>query len=172
MVKNSEVWGGVFWTLVGAFVAWKGSELGLGRLVEPGSGFAFYWIGLLMIGLGGIVVIQAAVTGSGASLATMWDDTRWARIVVIVTVLLVIGTFFERLGFNVTMLALLLVCMFFIDPVRWWLAIPISLVCVLGSWALLTEVLKIQLPAGVLEGAADDWLRAKTRFLLGLIARS
>lgn len=171
MVKNSEIWGGLFWMAIGAFVTWQGRDLGLGRLEEPGSGFAFFWIGLLMVTLGGFVTVQAALTGGGASLTTMWASARWGRILAIVAMLLVLGYFFERIGFIVLLLALLFVCMFFIDPVRWWIAIPVALVAVLGSWGLLTEVLKIQLPSGVLEGAPDDWLRAQARTLLSLIGR-
>ena len=171
MVKNSEIWGGLFWMAIGVFVTWQGRDLGLGRLEEPGSGFAFFWIGLLMVALGAVVTLQAIVSGAGASLTTMWADSRWGRIMVVVSMLLVLGYFFERVGFIVLLLALLFICMFFIDPVRWWIAIPVALFAVLGSWMLLTEVLKIQLPSGVLEGAPDDWLRAKARALLSLFSR-
>mgnify|MGYP001233754816 CR=1 FL=1 len=125
-----------------------------------------------MVGLGALVTLQAAVRGSGASLTTMWSDTRWARVLVVMAMLMVLGFFFERIGFIVLMLALLALCMFFIDPVRWWIAVPVMLFAVLGAWGLLVEVLKIQLPAGVLEGAPDDWLRAKARLLLSLVRRA
>ena len=42
--------------------------------------------------------------------------------------------------------------MWFVDPVKWWLAPIIAVVAVLGVWAALTKWLKIQLPAGVLAG--------------------
>ena len=48
MIRNSELWGGLFWLAIGAFVIWAGRDMGLGRLNEPGSGFAFYWIGILV----------------------------------------------------------------------------------------------------------------------------
>ena len=42
MVKTSEIWGGLFWVAVGAFVAWQGRDPALGRLAEPGSRFPFF----------------------------------------------------------------------------------------------------------------------------------
>ena len=44
MLQNSALWGGLFWLLIGGFVVWAGHDMGLGRLNEPGPGFAFYWI--------------------------------------------------------------------------------------------------------------------------------
>jgi hypothetical protein len=42
--------------------------------------------------------------------------------------------------------------MWFVDPVRWWLAIIIAFAATFGVWAALTKWLKIQLPSGILNG--------------------
>jgi hypothetical protein len=49
-------------------------------------------------------------------------------------------------------LALLLTLMWFVDPVKWWLAPVIAVGATFGVWAVLTKWLKIQLPAGLLSG--------------------
>jgi cytochrome bd-type quinol oxidase subunit 2 len=36
MIRNSELWGGLFWLAIGGFVIWAGRDMGLGRLHEPG----------------------------------------------------------------------------------------------------------------------------------------
>jgi len=42
--------------------------------------------------------------------------------------------------------------MWFVDPVRWWVAILVAGGSTAGVWLALTKWLKIQLPAGVLAG--------------------
>ena len=151
MIRNSELWGGLFWLAIGAFVIWAGRDMGLGRLHEPGSGFAFYWIGILMCALAAAVVGQALVSG-GRPVASLWADTRWGKVLVVVGLLLIYGVGFEAIGFIPCTLGLLLVLMWFVDPVDWWLALIIAVVATFGVWAAVTKWLKIQLPAGLLAG--------------------
>src|SRR5262245_53678880 len=136
---------------MGAFVVWVGRDLGLGRLQEPGPGFAFYWIGILMCVLA-LAVLGPAVVSRGPPLASLWAGTRWGKVLVAIGLLLIYSVCFEAIGFVPCTLALLLVLMWFVDPVDWWLAIIIAVAATLGVWAALTKWLKIQLPAGVLAG--------------------
>ena len=151
MIRNSELWGGLFWLAVGAFVTWAGRDVGLGRLSEPGPGFALYWIGLLMCALSLGVIGQALVSG-GPSLASLWTGTRWRKVLVIIALLLVYGAGFQAIGFIPCTLALLLVLMWFVDPVDGRVATIVAVVATFGVWAALTKWLKIQLPAGILSG--------------------
>ena len=149
--RNSEIWAGVFWYAVGIWVAWSGHGLGLGVMSEPGSGFALFWIGLLMAALASIVVISAVVNG-GPDIGSIWAGTRWQKVLTVCVVLLVYGYFFEMIGFIPASLVLLLVLMFFIDPVDWRLALPVAFGTVFGIWWAMTKALKIQLPQGILAG--------------------
>ena len=78
MIRNSELWGGLFWLAIGGFVVWAGRDMGLGRLHEPGPGFAFYWIGILMSALALGVIGQALVSG-GPTLARCGPEHAGAR---------------------------------------------------------------------------------------------
>ena len=151
MIRNSELWGGLFWLAIGAFVIWAGRDMGLGRLHEPGPGFAFYWIGILMCALS-LGVIGQAVASGGAPLSSLWAGTRWRKVLAVTGLLLVYGVGFEAIGFIPCTLALLLVLMWFVDPVDWWLAPIIAVIATFGVWAAMTKWLKIQLPAGLLAG--------------------
>lgn len=150
MIRSSEFWGGLFWLGVGAFVAWAGRDLGLGRINDPGSGFALFWIGLFIVGLASSVVF-ASLRAPGPPLSSLWADTRWGKVLFVVGLLVAYGLLFDRIGFIPCTLALLLALMLFVDPVQWWLALLISFGAVFGIWAALTKALKIQLPMGVLE---------------------
>ena len=151
MVRNSELWGGLFWLGIGAYVIYAGRDMGLGGLHEPGPGFAFYWVGILMCALAAAVLAQAIVSG-GPTLASLWDGTRWGKVLAVVVLLLVYGVVFESIGFVVCTVAMLLVLMWFVDPVRWWVAIVVAVASTGVVWLALTKWLKIQLPAGVLAG--------------------
>ena len=151
MIRNSELWGGLFWLAIGAYVVWAGRDLGLGRLADPGPGFVIFWIGVLMCALALFVAGHALARG-GPTLGELWAGARWRKVLVIVALLLVYGAGFQAIGFIVCTLALLLVLMWFIDPVRWWVALVIALCATFGVWFAITGWLKIQLPAGVLAG--------------------
>ena len=162
VVANAQMWGGLFWLAIGAYVTWVGRDLGLGRIADPGSGFAFFWIGLIMCALSASVIVQALSRGS-ESIQSLWDETRWQKVLLVTVMLLVFGFLFEFLGFIVCALALLLILMFFIDPVEPKLALLVSIGSTFVVWAALTEALKIQLPAGILAGAPEGALRAIAR---------
>jgi putative tricarboxylic transport membrane protein len=150
MVKSTEFWGGLFWLALGVFVIWAGRDLGLGQINDPGSGFALFWVGLLTTGLAGSVLLSA-FREPGAELAALWSGTRWAKVLAVVVLLVAYGLLFERVGFIVCSVVLLLVLMMFIDPVDPRFAWPIALLVPVGIWWSVTKGLKIQMPAGVLE---------------------
>ncbi len=148
-LANAELWGGITWLALGLFITWQGWTQGLGVLSEPGSGFAVFWCGVILIGLS-LTIVVGAIANGGPSLGSLWADTRWQKVLLVMALLLVFGFFFEQIGFIPCSLLLLLVLMRFIDPVPWWQAITVSFGAVLGVWFLLAKFLKIQLPAGVL----------------------
>ncbi len=151
MIRNSELWGGLFWLAIGAFVTWAGRDIGIGQLHDPGSGFAFFWIGIL-ISTFALGIIAQSLLVEGPSLPSLWEGTRWQKVLVVIVLLLVYGVGFEAIGFIPCTLALLLLLMWFVDPVGWWQAPIIAVAATFGVWAVLEKWLKIQLPAGILAG--------------------
>lgn len=149
MLRRADFWSGTFWLCIGAFVTWQGHKLGLGRLNNPGSGFALFWLGLIMSGFATAILFGSLSRGS-PSLGDLWTGTRWQRVLTVVALLIVYGLAFEWIGFVLSTIALLLALMLFVDPVRWPIAAVISVAAPFGIWALITKWLKIQLPAGLL----------------------
>lgn len=150
-IRSSEFWGGMFWLALSAFVLWSGHDLGLGRANDPGSGFLMFGLGMLMLGLSGIVIVNS-LREPGAPLSSLWAGTRWPRVLAVVLLLLGYGFLFERLGFVVCSITLLLVLMTFIDRVDLKFGVPLAVLAPLGLWYVISHWLKIQLPAGVLAG--------------------
>lgn len=147
MVRRAEFWSGLFWLAVGSFVCWQALELGLGALREPGSGFVFFWTGLMICAFALCVAI-GGIRGRGPMLGDLWRATRWRNVVLVIVALVAYAFLFERLGFVVCSLALLLFLMIVVDPVPLRLAIPIALIAGVGIWYVLEKVLLVQLPKG------------------------
>lgn len=152
-LRNAQMWGGLFWLAIGAYVCRAGYDMGLGRLHDPGSGFAPFWIGLVMCALAALVTVQALIEDRH-DLTELWVGTRWPKVLLVTALLLVFGFFFEPLGFVFCSLVLLLVLMRLVDPVAWKTAIAVSFLATFGVWFALTKGLKIQLPSGLL----SPWL--------------
>lgn len=153
MLRNAQLWGGLFWLAFGVFIAFQGYELGLGQAREPGSGFAIFWLGLLMAAFAASIVLSAIKNG-GEDIASLWRGTRWQKVLLIIVMLLVFGFLFETIGFVICSLVLLLVLMRVVDPVPWPTALLVSFGATFGMWHCLNKLLLIQLPNGWL----SPWL--------------
>ena len=153
LLRNAQLWGGLVWLAFGAFIAYQGYELGLGHTHEPGSGFAIFWLGLLIAAFSLSIILSAVQEGS-EDIASLWKDTRWGRVLLIILLLLVFGFLFEAIGFIVCSLVLLLVLMRLVDPVPWTTALVTSIGATFGVWYTLSKLLLIQLPNGLL----SPWL--------------
>jgi putative tricarboxylic transport membrane protein len=147
------MWGGLVWLVFGIFIAFQGHELGLGQTREPGSGFAIFWLGLLTAAFAAAIVFSAIKNGS-EDIASLWRETRWGKVMLIIALLLVFGYLFDTIGFVICSLALLLVLMRFVDPVAWPTALLVSFGATFGIWYVMNKLLLIQLPNGWL----SPWL--------------
>ncbi len=153
LLRNAQLWGGLVWLAFGAFIAYHGYQLGLGQAREPGSGFAIFWLGLFTAAFALSIIVSAVQEGS-EDIASLWDDTRWGKVALIVVLLLLFGFFFEWIGFILCSLILLLVLMRLVDPVPWSTALVTSIGATMGVWYTLSKLLLIQLPNGLL----SPWL--------------
>jgi putative tricarboxylic transport membrane protein len=153
LLRNAQLWGGLVWLAFGAFIAYHGYELGLGVAREPGSGFAIFWLGLFTAAFA-LSIIFSAINEGSEDIASLWQGTRWGRVALIIVLLLLFGFFFERIGFVICSLTLLLVLMRFVDPVPWTTALVTSITATFGVWYTLSKLLLIQLPNGLL----SPWL--------------
>ncbi len=153
LLRNAQLWGGLFWLAFGLFIANQGYDLGLGEAREPGSGFAIFWLGLFTAAFATSIILSAIKNGS-EDIASLWRDTRWGKVMLVIALLLVFGFFFETVGFVICSLVLLLVLMRIVDPVSWPTALLVSFGATFAIWYSLNKLLLIQLPNGWL----SPWL--------------
>ena len=50
-MKGRDIISSIFWMIIGIGVCYGGYDLEMGTLHDPGSGFIFFWVGIIMIGL-------------------------------------------------------------------------------------------------------------------------
>ncbi|MBR0754370.1 tripartite tricarboxylate transporter TctB family protein [Bradyrhizobium jicamae] len=146
-LNNSELWGGLIGLGLGIFVVQSGLKLKLGTIHEPGPGFVLFYAGILICAFAATIVV-AALTEGGPTFGSRWKDARWAKPVIVIACLTAFAFALDPLGFLLAAIPLTLLLMRQIDPVRWSLAVPISILVPTGIWWLLKHALGIQLPSG------------------------
>jgi putative tricarboxylic transport membrane protein len=147
-LNNSELWGGLIGLALGIFVIRSGLKLKLGTIHDPGSGFVLFYTGILMCAFAATIIV-AALTEGGPTFGSRWKDARWAKPVIIIACLTAFAFALEPFGYLLSSIPLMLLLMRLIDPVRWVLAVPVSVLVPIGMWWLLKHALGIQLPSGM-----------------------
>jgi putative tricarboxylic transport membrane protein len=151
-VKRRDLISSLFWLAVGALIAYLGYDLELGTLNEPGSGFMFFWVGLIMIGLSLGIFIQALrKEGTAGELKSLWAGVQWKKVVYVLAALVLYAWAFLSLGF-ILCTALLLIFLFkVVEPQRWSVAIFGAVLSALTGYMVFNLWLGTQLPRGILK---------------------
>ena len=149
-LNNSELWGGLIGLGLGIFVVRSGLKLKLGTINDPGSGYVLFYTGILMCAFAATIIVTALTEG-GPAFGARWKDARWTKPVLIIVCLIAFAFALDTFGFLLSSIPLMLLLMRLIDPVRWELAVPVSIAVPAGMWWLLKHALGIQLPSGIFE---------------------
>jgi putative tricarboxylic transport membrane protein len=146
-----DFYSSLFWLLIGAGVCYGGYDLELGTLHDPGSGFLFFWLGIIMMALSVIILIPGAgKKGSLPLLKGMFSGVDWPKILYVLLALSLYGYAFNALGFILATILLLLFLFKAIEPQRWWIAVFGSVASSLAAYVVFQVWLGCQLPSGLL----------------------
>jgi putative tricarboxylic transport membrane protein len=137
----------LFWVALGFLVCYGATRLGLGSVTDPGSGFIFFWTGLILVILS-LVAFPDSVRGSEATIPEI-GETNWLKIALVLLSLLLYAFFLERLGFVMTTFVLLSFLLGLIEGRNWPRAFAVAGAAVLASFAIFELWLKIRLPKGI-----------------------
>ena len=151
-MRYKDIFSSLFWMVIGAGLCYGGYELELGTLRDPGSGFIFFWVGLIMVGLSLSIFIRALKEkGKAGEMKLIWSEVQWKKIVSVLVALFLYGYIFQTLGFILSA-ALLLVFLFkAVEPQRWSVAILGAVVSSLVAYVVFQVWLGSQLPKGLLD---------------------
>jgi putative tricarboxylic transport membrane protein len=137
----------LFWVALGILVCYGANRLGLGSVTEPGSGFIFFWSGLILVFLA--LMDLAGSVPSSEETAQETGKMNWVKIGLVLLSLMAYAFFLERLGFVLATFVLLSFLLGWIERTRWIRSLGIACVAALGSYAIFELWLKIRLPKGI-----------------------
>ena len=132
-------------------VCYGGYDLELGTLRDPGSGFMFFWVGIIMVGLSASILIRALkMKAEVERVSILGKDIRWKKIIAVLAVLFLYAYAFTYLGFILTTGLLLLFLFKAVEPQRWSWAVLGAIVSTLTAYGVFQLWLGSQLPKGFL----------------------
>ncbi len=138
------------WIVVGFTQCLASVSLGLGEVVEPGTGFMPFVIGLLMIVLGIALFLEAsAVLRKGAKKVAIWSDVHWKRVVYIILILTAYAVLLPRIGY---LIGTFLVMVFLLksgEPVKWISAVVVGVLASGLSYVIFGMWLNVSFPRGI-----------------------
>lgn len=139
---RSDQVSGLLLIALAAYTAWENRVFPLGTLAEPGPGYVPM---LIAVFIGSMGLLIAARGGHSVSVAAIgWTEAP--RAVVILVACSVAAFALERIGYRLTMIALLV---FFLGAVERRRPLPVALTAAgfsLGTFYLFSTLLRVQLP--------------------------
>ena len=123
------------------------TRLGLGSVTEPGSGFIFFWSGLILVILS--LMVLAESLRSTEEIVQETGEMNWVKIALVLLSLVLYAFFLERLGFVLTTFVLLSFLLGWIERTNWPRSLCVASAAALGSFAIFELWLKIRLPKGI-----------------------
>lgn len=150
-MKKRDIISGIFWIIIGIGVCWGGLDLELGTLHDPGSGFIFFWVGIIIMALASAIFIKGLKEISPEEdLGTIFSKIKWKKVLAVAGALLAYSVLFSILGFLLTTIFFLIFLFKAIEPQRWSVAISLAIISSLTAYFVFYWWLKVQLPRGVL----------------------
>jgi putative tricarboxylic transport membrane protein len=131
------------WALL---VCYGASQLGLGSVTDPGSGFIFFWSGLILALLA-LVLIAGPIADTNAADRQV-VGTNWRKVLLVLASLVLYALFLERIGFAFSTL-FLLSFLLRVSGISWPRAVTVAVAAAVGTFSLFELWLKIRLPKGI-----------------------
>ena len=146
-VKKTRIIVTLFWIALGILICYEATRLGLGSVTEPGSGFIFFWSGLILVILS--LVVLAESLRSAEDIVPEAREMNWVKIALVLLALVLYAFFLERLGFVLTTFVLLCFLLGWIERTSWVRSFGVATAATMGSFAIFELWLKIRLPKGI-----------------------
>ncbi len=137
--------------VIGAGVCYGGYDLELGTLRDPGSGFMFFWVGIIMMGLSLSLLIRAIREKSKTGeMKLIWSEVQWKKILSVIIALFLYAYAFNTLGFIFCTTIILIFLFKAVEPQRWSVAVLGAILSTLSAYLVFQLWLGSQLPKGLL----------------------
>lgn len=141
---RSDQVSGLVLLLLAVFIGWQNRSYPLGSLQEPGPGY----VPLMLACFLGVIGLLVALRGTRAQplKSIHWPEAPRALIILLASGVVAYGL--ERLGYRITVFALLVFFLGVIERKKWYSTLAVSAGFTLLSYYLFNDVLRAQLPTG------------------------
>jgi hypothetical protein len=143
---TADAGSGIFWLMWALLVCYGASRLGLGSVTDPGSGFIFFWSGVILALLALVLVAGAIAETNPAHRAVVGTD--WRKVLLVLASLVLYGLCLERIGFAFSTF-FLLSFLLRVSGTPWSRTVTVAVAAAVGTFSLFELWLKIRLPKGV-----------------------
>lgn len=138
-----KIGSGIFFLGLSLLVIWESWQVGLGALIEPGSGFISFGTGIILAFLSLLLIYQD------------WQLTKKTsqiplRVVLALGFLLAYSMVLNTLGFIVSTFFLVLALFRLGEARRWWVLTGMSVIATLLAYLIFGRLLHVYFPPGVL----------------------
>ncbi len=142
---------GVFWLCFSVLVIIQSYRLGLGTLHQPGPGFLFFWVNIVL-GIMSLIVLIRAWVGrkSEGPHPALFGSQNMSKIILVLISLFLYAIFMESLGFILVTLLLFIFLLGLIEKKKWLFTLSVSVVVTAIAYLIFEIWLKTMLPGGLL----------------------
>lgn len=146
-MEKLDRYSSLFWLIVAVVICVHASQLGLGTLSEPGSGFVFLFAGLL-IGIFSVLIFLLSLQGKAGEPSSPFKNVHWGKLSLALGCILLYGLLLERLGFLLSTILLLGLLLGAIETKRWYVMLLVAVAGALGTYGIFEVWLHTRLPRG------------------------
>lgn len=136
--------GGVTMICAGLLFIWFGRELEVGNSFQMGPGYFPTMLSLLLIGIGGLIILQALMVGSEESEPEVWN---WKAYALVIAAPIAFGMLLSGLGLAPTMFLMIVGVATASRYANWRHSILLGLFLAVCSSLLFTKLLSLPVSA-------------------------
>jgi len=140
------------WIALGVFQCAESYSLGLGSVMEPGTGFMPFVMGLVMIGIAIALFLESSIEirKKLTVKVSLWSEVHWKRVVYITIIMVAYAVLLPKLGYLLDTFVVMVFLLKSGEPVKWPTAIFVGAMTAGFSYVLFGLWLNVSFPRGLL----------------------
>jgi putative tricarboxylic transport membrane protein len=140
------------WIALGIYQCAESVRLGLGGMMEPGTGFMPFVLGLVMIVLASALFLESSIEIRKKPLAkiSVWGDVYWKRVLYITVLMAAYAVLLPKLGYLLDTFVIMILLLKSGEPIKWPTAIIVGAITAGFSYILFGMWLGVSFPKGIL----------------------
>ena len=142
---------GFFWLVFALITIFKSYRLGLGKVVEPGPGFLFFWAGIVLAIMSLLIIISTFDKKTARALdKPVLGEISFRKIILVLAAVFLYALLLETLGFILVTVLLFIFILGVVEKKGWFFTVLSSFIVTSAAYLVFKTWLQTQLPAGVL----------------------